>query len=117
MPCFYFYLWMPGGRTADDIVRWLLKRTGPPAVDLTEVDKAKKFSEDSEVVVIGFFEDKESAEAKAFITAADSYDDLPFGITSVKEVAEALEAQMNTVVIFKKVILLYVLSTCSVYMS
>lgn len=81
-----------------------MKRTGPPATDLTEVDQAKKFSEASDVVVIGFFEDKESAEAKAFITTADSYDDLPFGITSVKEVAEALEAQMNTVVVFKKVI-------------
>ena len=53
--------------------------------------------------MIGFFEDKDSEEAKAFIAAADSYDDLPFGITSVKEVAEALEAQMNTVVVFKKV--------------
>lgn len=98
-----FYLCIPGGRTADDIVRWLLKRTGPPATDLTEVEQAKTFSEGGEVVVIGFFEDKESEEAKAFITAADSYDEVPFGITSVKEVAEALEAQMNTVVVFKKV--------------
>ena len=98
-----FYLWIPGGRTADDIVRWLLKRTGPPATELTEVEQAKKFSEGGDVVVIGFFEDKESEEAKAFITAADNYDDLPFGITSVKEVAEALEAQMNTIVVFKKV--------------
>ena len=104
IPCFHYCVCMPGGRTADDIVRWLLKRTGPPATDLTEGDQAKKFSEGSDVVVIGFFEDKESEQAKAFITAADSYDDLPFGITSVKEVAEALEAEMNTVVVFKKVI-------------
>ena len=97
-------MWIPGGRTADDIVRWLLKRTGPPATDLTEADQAKKYSEGSDVVVIGFFEDKESEQAKAFIAAADSYDDLPFGITSVKEVAEALEAEMNTVIVFKKVI-------------
>lgn len=91
-----------GGRTADSIVAWLRKRTGPPATDLTEADQAKKFSEGSDVVVIGLFEDKESEQAKAFIAAADSYDDLPFGITSVKEVAEALEAEMNTVVVFKK---------------
>ena len=98
------FFWIPGGRTADSIVGWLLKRTGPPATDLTEADQAKKFSEGSDVVVIGLFEDKESEQAKAFIAAADSYDDLPFGITSVKEVAEALEAEMNTVVVFKKVI-------------
>ena len=92
-----------GGRQADDIVRWLLKRTGPPATDLAEVDQAKTFIGSSEVVVVGFFEDKESAGAKALVAAADSYDDLPFGITSSKDVAEALEAQMDTVVVFKKV--------------
>ena len=37
------------------------------------------------------------------MAAADNYDDLPFGISSSKDVAEALEAQMNTVVVFKKV--------------
>lgn len=67
--------------------------------------------------MVGFFEDKESTEAKAFVKAAENYDGVPFGITSVKEVAEALEAKMNTVVVFKKVINLisvavYVLVTC-----
>ena len=81
----------------------MLKRTGPSATDLTEADQAKTFADSNEVVVIGFFEDKESTEAKALLAAADSYDDLPFGITSSKDVAEALEAQMNTIVVFKKV--------------
>jgi len=96
-------LFYPGGRQADDIVRWLLKRTGPPATHLTDVDQAKSFADSNEVVVIGFFEDGESTEAKALAEAADSYDDLPFGISLSKDVAEALEAQMNTVVVFKKV--------------
>ena len=103
MLCLWCLVFFSGGRQADDIVRWLLKRTGPPATDLTEVDQAKSFADSNEVVVIGFFEDKESAEAKALVAAADNYDDLPFGISSSKDVVEALEAQMNTVVVFKKV--------------
>merc|ERR1712045_594366 len=53
-----------GGRTADTIVAWLEKKTGPPAVTLATEDEAKKFIEDNKVAVIGFFKDQDSAEAK-----------------------------------------------------
>lgn len=43
------------GRQASDIVNWLKKKTGPPAVELKTVDEAKTFAEKEEVVVIGFF--------------------------------------------------------------
>merc|ERR1712154_414468 len=42
-----------GGRTADTIVAWLEKKTGPPAVTLASEDEAKKFIDDNQVVVIG----------------------------------------------------------------
>ena len=44
-----------GGRTADEIVSWLLKKTGPVAKDLTSVDDAKAFVDANHVAVIGFF--------------------------------------------------------------
>jgi protein disulfide-isomerase A1 len=44
-----------GGRTADTIVAWVEKKTGPPAVTLEDVEAAKKFVEDNKVAVIGFF--------------------------------------------------------------
>lgn len=44
-----------GGRQADDIVNWLLKKTGPPAKDLTSVDEAKTFIDGNNVAVVGFF--------------------------------------------------------------
>lgn len=44
-----------GGRQADDIVSWVLKKTGPPAKDLPTVDDAKAFIDSADVVVIGFF--------------------------------------------------------------
>merc|ERR1712038_1986549 len=53
-----------GGRTADTIVSWVEKKTGPPAKDLTGADSAKKFAEDNNVAVIGFFKDQETEAAK-----------------------------------------------------
>jgi len=45
-----------GGRTADAIISWVEKKSGPPAVTLSDVDAAKKLVEDGEVTVIGFFD-------------------------------------------------------------
>jgi protein disulfide-isomerase A1 len=44
-----------GGRTADEIVNWLLKKSGLVAKDLTSVDDAKGFIDASSVAIIGFF--------------------------------------------------------------
>merc|ERR1711970_1257521 len=43
-----------GGRTADTIITWVEKKTGPPAVTLEAVDAAKKFVEDNEIAILGF---------------------------------------------------------------
>lgn len=88
---------------AADIVAWLKKKTGPPAKTLTSAEEAKAFSESAEVVVVGFFADAESEAAKAYAGAADTIDEIMFGITSVPEVAAALEASMESIVLFKTV--------------
>ena len=44
-----------GGRTADTIVAWVEKKTGPPAITLDSVEAAKKFIEDNKVAIIGLF--------------------------------------------------------------
>ena len=49
-----------GGRTADTIVSWVEKKTGPPAVTLEDVDAAKKFIEDNKVAIVGFFKVRSS---------------------------------------------------------
>ena len=92
-----------GGRTAAEIVNWLKKRTGPPAQELTTVESARAFTKKDDVVVVGFFKDGESKAAKAFISAADTQDSVTFGITSVKEVADALDAKFDSIILFKQV--------------
>merc|ERR1712241_1041536 len=88
-----------GGRTADTIVSWLEKKTGPPAKTLATVDEAKAFVADNDIAVIGFFDSLDSEGAKAFLSAASNMDDYPFGITT--EAAVLAEYKAAGVVIFK----------------
>ena len=90
-----------GGRTADEIIAWLLKKTGPPAKALASVDEAKTFVDSKPVTIIGFFKDQESDAAKAFLEAASAMDDHPFGITSEEAVFTEYEATDGAIVLFK----------------
>lgn len=67
------------------------------------VEDAKKFVDEREVAVLGFFADVESAEAQAFTESADSIDDIEFGIVSNADVAKAYEVEGNGIVLYKKV--------------
>merc|ERR1712126_473320 len=59
--------------------------------------------EENKVVAIGFFENPHSKEADAFKTAADSIEDVVFGITSNPEIANLYNViDTSTVVLFKK---------------
>ena len=55
------------------------------------------------MVLMGFFSDLESTEATVYRSVAEVQDSLPFGITSTLEVADALDAKMDSIVLFKKV--------------
>lgn len=92
-----------GGRTADDIVTWLAKKTGPPAKELTTADEIKEFTAKSDVMVVGFYKDKESDAAKAFIEAAQGIDDIEFGIVHDEALAKDNNVEGDNFVLFKKV--------------
>ncbi|XP_030757777.1 protein disulfide-isomerase-like [Sitophilus oryzae] len=91
-----------GGRQADDIVAWLLKKSGPPATSLPSVDEAKTFVDSANIVVVGFFKDQSSDLAKTFLAVASSVDDVVFGISDSDDVFSNYEVQDNTIVLFKK---------------
>lgn len=100
---------LSGGRQADDIVAWLLKKTGPPAKELTTAQEAKDFVESVNVATVGFFKDRESEQAKAFLAVASAMDDQVFGITSNEEVYKEFEAKCGSIILFKKVTSLHLL--------
>lgn len=95
------------GRTSDAIVSWLEKRLGPPAKTLQTVEETKALIDSKDVVVVGFFTDEKSAAAKAFLDAASSVDDIPFGISTNEEVMKEYKITKDTVSLFKKVSFIY----------
>merc|ERR1712088_992375 len=91
-----------GGRTADTIITWVEKKTGPPAVTLDSVDAAKKFIEDNEIAVVGFFADMESEAAKAFKEVAGANDDHKFGLAAAgSDIATENKVEGDAIVLFK----------------
>jgi protein disulfide-isomerase A1 len=58
-----------GGRTADDIVKWVLKKTGPASLAVTCEELTKKI-EDSKLL-LAFFGDATSADFKIFEETAN----------------------------------------------
>jgi len=70
-----------GGRTAETIISWLEKKTGPPAAALADAEAVKTFVEGKTVAVLGCFKDETTDAAKAFLAAASNIDDMPFGVT------------------------------------
>lgn len=91
-----------GGRTAETIISWLEKKTGPAAKALDTVEAAKAFVEDNKIAVIGFFKDAASAAAKEFLAVAGNMDDYPFGIVSEDAVFTEYDVKGESVALFKK---------------
>ncbi|KAK2584930.1 hypothetical protein KPH14_002525 [Odynerus spinipes] len=91
-----------GGRQADDIVNWLVKKAGPAAKELNSVEEAKAFVDENKIAIIGFFKDQESEAAKAFLEVASSDDEYAFGITKADEVLKEYDAEDGSIILFKK---------------
>merc|ERR1712088_447461 len=90
-----------GGRTADTIVSWVEKKTGPPAKAIAGAEEAKAFVEGKDVAVIGCFKEETSVAAKAFLGSASSMDDIPFGITGDEAVCSEYGVTGEGVVMVK----------------
>lgn len=93
-----------GGRQADDIVNWLKKKTGPPAIEVSSADQAKELIAANPVIVFGYFADQDTDKAKAFLTVAGLVDDQVFAIVSDDKLIDELEAEDQDVILHKKVI-------------
>ncbi|CAF1031322.1 unnamed protein product [Rotaria magnacalcarata] len=91
-----------GGRTQDDIVAWLKKKTGPAAEELKSVDDLNKLKQAGDVVVIGAFKDADGDTAASFLQVAKTLDGMPFGITSNADVLKELDVKQDTIVLIKK---------------
>jgi len=92
-----------GGRTSNEIVNWVVKKTGPAFTSLSTKEEFESFKAEHEVVVVGFLESSAS-EHKVFETVAQVSDDVSFGIVSSAELAKTFDeaASFPSIVLYKK---------------
>jgi len=91
-----------GGRDAAGIVSWVKKKSGPAAKEIKSIEDAKAFQDSSNVVVLGFFKDKDSDDAKVFLEAANDLDDMLFGIASDDAVRKEYKMDKDGLALLKK---------------
>jgi len=91
-----------GGRTKDDIVSWITKKTGPPAEKVDDEAAFEAFKDKADVVVLGWFASEDSAAAKEFIAAAETDEEALYGISTDASVKSAAGVSGDSVVIFRK---------------
>ncbi|CAL7943601.1 unnamed protein product [Xylocopa violacea] len=91
-----------GGRQADDIINWITKKAGPVAKHLLTVEEAKSFIEAQNVVIVGFFKDMESDDAKVFLEVANAVDDHMFAMSDKDEIFNEYGVKDGKIVLFKK---------------
>jgi len=87
-----------GGRTAGEIVNWIKKKSGPSAVNIEDVESLEKMKSENDIVVVGHF--STLSNSAVFMAAADSMDDVVFGLAN-EEVASKLELSDNGVVVIR----------------
>eukprot|EP00210_Caulerpa_lentillifera_P004902 g4678.t1 len=78
-----------GGRDEESIVRWVKKKTGPPAETITKTSELEATEKENEAFVVGYFSAFEGKEFEAFLDAARVADDAVYVQTTSKEVATA----------------------------
>lgn len=92
-----------GGRTSDEIVQWLKKKSGPAAVTVNSVDELKQLQNSNDVVVLGLFKDVSGEQAQVFNNVAKLVDSAAFAITSEQAVFDELSVESaNALVLLKK---------------
>ncbi|CAJ1357679.1 unnamed protein product, partial [Effrenium voratum] len=86
-----------GGRTEQSIVTWVLKKAGPPALELETVEAAEAFEKENRLAVFCFCD---PAARAAFEQAARQIEDVMFAYSTAPEVAAKYEASMPSVKMF-----------------
>merc|ERR1719420_1268995 len=82
-------------------VNFFSSSAGPPAKTLETAEELKKFTEDNDIAIVGFYKESSSAEAKVFLSTADNMDDYPFAIVADQAVAKENGVDSG-IVLFKK---------------
>lgn len=91
-----------GGRTADEIVSWCKKKSGPAAATIATVDELKKAQATNEVFVLGLFKNVDGEQATAFKNVAKTVDSVAFGISAEQAIFDELKVTKSEAIVLLK---------------
>jgi len=93
-----------GGRTADDIVTWIKRKTGPPSKHLTTAEEVETFKAQTGTKIIAHLEsnDAEDKETKKWLQAASSGKLEDFSLGHITDSKLHDQTQIPTAVIYKE---------------
>ena len=89
------------GRTKDDIVAFMKKKSGPVTVTYATAEELKTAIEAAPAVVVYFVEDIESESYKSWYAVMAGMDDVPAVYITDAAIAQEMGAEMNTIVLYK----------------
>ena len=91
------------GRTKDDIVAFMKKKSGPVAKTFSTVEELKTAIQAVPVAVVYYTEDIESEGYKSWYTVMAGEDDISAIYITDAAIAKEMGAEMNTIVLYKTV--------------
>jgi len=91
-----------GGRTGDDIIQWVTKKSGPPFTSLGNVEAAQTALEKNEIAVFGFFKDWESDACKTYLELTAEIDNIAFYLVNTDVIFKEYKVTGDSIVLFKK---------------
>ncbi|KAF0881247.1 PDIA2 isomerase, partial [Crocuta crocuta] len=91
-----------GPREAEGIAEWVRRRAGPSATWLEDEEGAQALIDGRDVVVIGFFQDRQDQDVATFLALARDALDMTFGLTDQPKLFQKFGLTKDTVVLFKK---------------
>lgn len=91
-----------GGRDEEGLVKWVRKKTGPPAIVVDDVKALQELESQNPIVVVGFFKAFEGASFEDFVGVAAKLEDVVFVQTTSADVASSVGLNdKNTITIIK----------------
>ncbi|CAK4268707.1 unnamed protein product [Aphanomyces euteiches] len=90
-----------GGRTADDIEKWVIKNAGPAVKIISSADELNKLTEANDVVVLAHIDDAAGTQKDILEKVADSEEIAIIVATTDASVSEDVKAA-GSIVVYKK---------------
>ena len=90
-----------GGRTKEDIVSFLQKKSGPICVTYNTVGDLKTAIDNSDVAIVGYFEDTQSSEFSNFYKLMATLDNISAIYITNSEISDSMQVSVPSIVLYK----------------